>query len=112
MPPDLGSEPGRVEAAGPHPGGDENVRHGIAVAQGQHLVAISIVQQAQRPGPRCLDSQHASRVTAPAGERAGLRASCPLPAGSQPPGAGSGSAAQVAFTAPGPPDSGSAPVAR
>ncbi len=65
MPPDLGAQPGGVQAHGVDPGADEDVRHRLPVTQAEHLVAVAIVEYAQRPGPRRFHAEHYSSVAGP-----------------------------------------------
>jgi hypothetical protein len=41
-----------------HPGADEDVRDRGGVTDPEHLIAIAIIEYAQRPGPRRFHAEH------------------------------------------------------
>src|SRR5450631_824188 len=67
MAPDLGAQPGRVQADRVYPGTDEDVRNRLPVTDAEHLIAAAIIEYAQRPGPRRFHAEHHSSVAGPRG---------------------------------------------
>src|SRR5262249_38754020 len=62
--PHLPAQPGRVQPSLAYPGADEHVDYRVAVAELDDLVAIAVVEQAQRRRPPRLGAQHTSSVSA------------------------------------------------
>ena len=62
MAPDLGAQPGRVQADRVYPGTDEDVRNRLPVTDAEHLIAVAIIEYAQRPGPRRFHAEHSTSV--------------------------------------------------
>ncbi len=63
--PDLRAQPGGIKAHGMDPGADEDVRNRLLVADTEHLVAVAIIEDAQRPGPCRFHAEHHSSVAGP-----------------------------------------------
>src|SRR5208337_3371485 len=97
VPPHLRAEPAGLEAEGADTGTDEDVRHRIAIADGEQRAAIPLIEQPNRGGPRRLHPQHNPSLHGAVISH-------------QRHGVGAGTAWQVALTSPG--ASGSAPVPR
>ena len=60
--PHLRAQTGRVEPGRVHPGADEHVGDRLGVTDPEHLVAIAIIEYAQRPGPRRFHAEHSTSV--------------------------------------------------